>query len=150
MATTNDSSTEGQPTPVYRNRKTFIGYLVRPKQQMRSALFFVAATWVMHLGLLYVFVQNLSQLNEVTITVFILISAATLSAFAIVSGILISHALFGPLVSIKRHIAHLREGHYSSRLSIRSTDDLGEMRDALNDLASALESRHGSGKRAPS
>lgn len=150
MATTNDSTTEGQGTPVYRNRKTFLGYLVRPKQQIKSALFFIAGTWLVHLVLLYCLIQNMNQLNEITLTAHVLVAAAALSFFAIVTGVLVSHALFGPLVSIKRHIAHLREGQYNSRLSIRSTDDLGEMKDALNDLAAALESRHGSGKRAPS
>jgi signal transduction histidine kinase len=150
MATTKENPTEDQPTPIYKNRKTFVGYLVRPKQQARAAMFFAAATWVVHLILMYLIVPNLSQLDQTSVSVYILISAAVLSVFAIITGIVVTHRLFGPLVAIKRHVAHLREGQYSSRLNLRSTDDLGELKDSLNDLASALESRHGSGKRSQS
>ncbi len=146
-----DDSTEGQqPAPVYRNRQTFIGLIVRPKQQTRAAMAFIAGVWVANLALAGLIVPNAATIEGREIAIYLGVSALALSVFAIVTGVVFTHRLYGPLVSIKRHIANLREGQYSSRLALRSTDDLGEMRDALNDLASALESRHGSGPRAPS
>jgi len=138
------------PAPVYKNRQTLVGFIVRPKQQARTAIVFIGATWVMHLVLMAVMIPNLSQLDEFTITVYLIFSALFLSVFALVTGFVLSHRMYGPIVSIKRHIAHLREGNYSARLNLRQTDDMSELRDALNDLAGALESRHGSGKKSPS
>lgn len=138
------------PTPLYKNRQTLVGFIVRPKQQARTALVFIAATWIMHLVLMAVMIPNLGQLDEFSIVAYLTFSAVFLSVFALVTGFVLSHRMYGPLVSIKRHIAHLREGDYSARLSLRQTDDMSEMRDALNDLATALESRHGSGKKSPS
>lgn len=138
------------PQPAYKNRQTLVGFIVRPKEQARIALVFIGATWVMHLVLMAVMIPNLSQLDEFTVTIYLIFSALFLSVFALVTGFVLSHRMYGPLVSIKRHIAQLREGDYSARLSLRQTDDLSEMRDALNDLAGALETRHGSGKKSPS
>ena len=138
------------PPPVYKNRQTLLGFIVRPKEQARTAIVFIGATWVMHLVLMAVMIPNLDQLDEFTITLYLVFSALFLSVFALVTGFVLSHRMYGPLVSIKRHIAHLREGDYSARLSLRQTDDMSEMRDALNDLAAALETRHGSGKKSPS
>ena len=137
-------------TPIYRNRKTILGLVVRPRQQMRMAMSFIVAAWIVHLILLGVLVPNWAQLSQVEVSLLILLSASLLSVFSLVAGILLSHRFFGPLVSIKRQIASLREGQYSSRLQLRSTDELTEVKDSLNDLAAALEARHGPGNKAPS
>jgi signal transduction histidine kinase len=138
------------PPPVYKNRQTVVGFIVRPKQQARIAMVFTAGTWVMHLVLMAILVPKAGQLDSFEISLYLVLSALCLTVFAIVTGVILSHRLYGPLVSIKRHIAHLREGDYSARLQLRSSDDMSEMRDSLNDLAAALESRHGSGKKTPS
>ena len=129
--------------PVYRNRQTVLGLVVRPRQQMRLAMFFIAATWAAHACLMIVF-------DDFDAGVYLAVSAFSLSVFALVSGVVLSHRLFGPLISIKRHIASLREGQYSARLQLRENDDLAEIKDSLNDLAAALEQRHGPGTKSPS
>lgn len=130
--------------PIYRNRQTLIGLVVRPRQQMRAALVFIVGTWIVLGVLLWALLKY--PLSEGEIIWAVVSAAAVLTVFALLTGIVLSHKLFGPLISIKRHIAALREGQYSARLQIRRDDDLGEMRDALNDLAEALENRHGPGR----
>ncbi len=114
------------------------------------AMVFIAGTWVVHLILLATLVRGHAYFDEIQVSLVILFSACALSVFALVAGVVLSHRLFGPLVSINRHIATLREGQYSARLQLRSSDDMSELKDSLNDLAEALERRHGNSPRQPS
>lgn len=130
----------------YRNRQTFIGLLVRPKQQARIAVVFALGTLATHLVLYIALYLSIEQLDSFSLAMYLITSAFFLTGYALITGVILNHRLFGPFISIKRHIAHLREGQYSSRLQLRETDDMSEIRDALNDLAQALEQRHGPGK----
>lgn len=64
--------------------------------------------------------------------------------FSIAVGVYVTHRFLGPTVSIKRLIASLRTGDYSSRESLRKNDELTDVMDELNALAADLERRHGS------
>ncbi len=136
--------------PVYRNRPSIMGMIVRPRQQMRAAVAFIAGAWVVNLSLIAVLLWDYENLSKETIGLYILAATVMLSLYGLLTGVILTHRIFGPIVSLKRHLASLREGQYSARLQIRETDDLTELKDAVNDLAEALEQRHGSGQRAPS
>ena len=56
-------------------------------------------------------------------------------------GVRLSNRIYGPLVPMLRHIQNLKQGIYSSRVVLRQNDELIELRDALNELAAALEAR---------
>ena len=135
---------------VYRNRPRLLGVFVRPKQQLRMATIIVCATWLVNGALLAFLIYDLDYLSPVWLTAYIFIATTVLSVFTFLTGVVISHRIFGPIVSMKRHIASLREGQYTARLQMRESDDLVELKDALNDLAAALEARHGAGPRLPS
>lgn len=58
-------------------------------------------------------------------------------------AILVTHKFVGPQVALKRHIAKLKAGNYASECRLRKDDELQELADELNELAEALEQRHG-------
>lgn len=55
----------------------------------------------------------------------------------------LTHRYYGPLVSIERFVSEVTEGHYNSRVTIRSKDELQDLVKKLNKLAVELERRHG-------
>ncbi|MGB5438340.1 MAG: HAMP domain-containing protein [Gammaproteobacteria bacterium] len=59
----------------------------------------------------------------------------------LVAGVTIvyTHRLIGPTVTISRHIQALKNGRYSSRISLRKNDELKELAAELNELAEILE-----------
>jgi signal transduction histidine kinase len=56
----------------------------------------------------------------------------------------LTHRYYGPLVSIERFVDDMTQGRYGQRVKIRQKDELQRLTDKLNDMASALEKRHGS------
>jgi signal transduction histidine kinase len=56
----------------------------------------------------------------------------------------LTHRYYGPLVSIERFIDEMAQGRYSQRVKIRQKDELQRLAGRLNDMADALEKRHGS------
>lgn len=56
----------------------------------------------------------------------------------------LTHRYYGPLVSIERFVDEMTQGRYSQRVKIRQKDELQRLTDRLNDMAAALEKRHGS------
>lgn len=56
----------------------------------------------------------------------------------------LTHRYYGPLVSIERFVDDVAQGRYSQRVKIRQKDELQRLTDKLNDMAAALEKRHGS------
>jgi signal transduction histidine kinase len=136
--------------PVYRNRPTLSGFFVRPRQQLRLAFLVVTGLFLVNSLLAALLIYDIDNLTPGWIVGYVLLATIVLSLYVVAAGMIISHRIFGPIVSLKRHIASLREGQYTARLQLRQTDDLAELKDALNDLAVALENRHGSGPRIPS
>jgi nitrogen fixation/metabolism regulation signal transduction histidine kinase len=146
------------------------GVLIRPRQQFRYAFVLVAGgilTQSLVVGILIYFINstvaNVIDSNHLspeigsTITgaislalVLIMVVALALALVAVLIGVKLSHRIYGPLVPFTRHIEQLKAGNYSARIKLRKTDDLGELRDELNDLASVLEDRYSSviGKQA--
>ena len=89
----------------------------------------------------------LDQINDViTHAIFggMILSLCTVIV-ALLFGLMVSHRYNGPVVPLARHLRTLREGNYASRVTLRPGDELGELRDAQNQLAEELEKRHGAG-----
>ena len=57
----------------------------------------------------------------------------------------LTHRYYGPLVSIERFIDEIARGKYKNRVKIRQRDELQRLANRLNDMAVALEKRHGPG-----
>jgi nitrogen fixation/metabolism regulation signal transduction histidine kinase len=145
------------------SRRAPKGVLIRPRQQFRYAFVLVAGGIIAQsvvIGAMAYFINSTianvvdtHQLDPAvgsTITHAITLSMSLLMlvaiAFAMVAvliGVKLSHRIYGPLVPFNRHIDKLKEGHYSTRMNLRRTDDLVELKDALNGLAEALQARHG-------
>lgn len=64
-----------------------------------------------------------------------------LGILSLVFWIVYSHRIFGPVVSLRRHITSLLEGKYDSRVKLRKNDELKDLADDLNKLAESLQSR---------
>lgn len=55
----------------------------------------------------------------------------------------ITHRFLGPQVPMQRHIQSLIAGDYDSAIRLRKGDELQELASSLNELAEALQKRHG-------
>lgn len=144
-------------------RRAPSGILIRPRQQFKYAFILVAGGIIAQslvIGAMAYFINStianvidthhLDPEVGATITHAITLSMSLLMiiavAFALVAvliGVRLSHRIYGPLVPFTRHIDQLKDGHYSARINLRRTDDLVELKDALNDLAESLQARHG-------
>jgi methyl-accepting chemotaxis protein len=68
------------------------------------------------------------------------ITFAILSAVvSLVFGALVSHRIYGPLVSIRRQLARMEAGDFSARGTLRRGDELIEVMESLNRIAENLE-----------
>ncbi len=137
-------------------------YLLEPFKQVRIGLYLVGMTLVFTsvLVLLFfnvIYLQHLSTMEMLGITdgssfwdLFsnpivlrgLLTIGLSLIVFAVVTiatSIVLTHRIFGPLVSIRRLIRALAAGDYSARIQIRKKDDLHALADDLNALATSLE-----------
>ena len=56
------------------------------------------------------------------------------------------HKLVGPTKAFQRHISELKNGVYSSRLTMRKNDAFSEVAQELNELAEILEHKHQRGQ----
>jgi hypothetical protein len=60
-------------------------------------------------------------------------------ALNVTISILYTHRLVGPTYAFRRHIRNLKEGKFSSRVTLRKHDAFAEVAQDLNDLAEHLE-----------
>jgi len=140
------------------------GLLVRPRQQFRYAFVLVAGGVIAQsvvIGVMAYFinstVHNVIEAHQMSAEVgktitdaislsmtLLMVVAVAFAMIAVLIGVKLSHRIYGPLVPFTRHITQLKNGHYSARMNLRRTDDMVELKDALNSLAEALHARHGS------
>ncbi len=145
-----------------QNRRSVKNVLVSPKQQLRYSFVLVIGsclTLALFVGvLIFQINQTIStlgiayrldpevieaihkSLNSALVMAMILAALTIISSLAL--SIRLSHKIYGPVVSIKRYLQTLMSGDYKARLTLRQGDDLLDLRDALNQLAEALEKRH--------
>lgn len=83
--------------------------------------------------------ESLALARNVLIMSFVFVWAAS-----IILGLYITHRFLGPAVQIRRLIEDLKEGRYSSRVSLRKGDEFQDLMADMNGLAAALEKKHGS------
>ena len=156
-----DDTTEIEAAP---DKRSPSGILIRPRQQFRYAFVLVAGGVIAQsivIATTSYFVngtiRNVSESQQIdpavgqaithTITVsmtLLMIIAAAFALVAVLIGVKLSHRIYGPMVPFNRHIEKLKQGYYSHRMNLRKTDDLVELKDALNSLAEELQARHGS------
>lgn len=83
--------------------------------------------------------NDIFQKNFIRIGSMILIYAVSL----IFMTFWLTHKYYGPLVSIERFVEQIRDGQYQQRVRVRHGDELQDLVKGLNEMAEALEHRHG-------
>ena len=157
------------PTASDRRQRTK-GMLVRPRQQFRYAFLMVAggilvqsiviasAAFLMNHTISGVIEMHtlepsvgsaLTQMVNISFALLAVLSAA-FALVAVLIGVRLSHRIYGPMVPFLRHIEHLMQGNYGVRMNLRRTDDMVELKDALNNLAETLENKYSKPKKTPS
>ena len=135
-------------------RRGFSSWFVEPHRQVKLGLMFLCLNLAFSCIILLVFgfyfydvystvaeyfqlstAQSSQVLNKFLPPVFI---AGALTVLFIAGSILLSvkytHKIYGPLVSIHRHIDGLLEGEALPQLNLRESDQLKELADKLNEL----------------
>lgn len=152
-----------------RSQRQLKNYLLDPSRQLRSAWLFVVLCVLYAIGIAWVFLNTLYQQHAFVMTylddadaasfldvfqnpiiVSGLVQAASLSLLfllsVIVVTVLFTHRVFGPLVPIQRQVAAMQSGDYSKRINLRRKDELKDLAEAINLLASQLDKERDEGK----
>lgn len=159
-ATEDKKSSSGKVT----DQRTLRGLFIRPREQVKYAFMFMGGGMLLLTLFIGVVIFSLNRTmlsieiaynldtdvasairNSMTATLSIaLLLSAVLSVFAFLLGIQVSHRLYGPLIPIQRHIGEMLKGNFSSRVALRKGDELLELQESLNGLATEFEKRYGS------
>lgn len=153
-------------------KRSVRSFLLEPFRQVKIGLYFIGLTFGFTALLVGLFLQvmydqhartmQLLQMsdgstfwdlfaNPIVLTGFLQIGIALILFFLITlaTSIVLTHRIYGPLISIRRHIGRLKNGGFDSRVHIRDKDDLHALADDLNQLAEALQARQPQDQRAP-
>lgn len=76
-----------------------------------------------------------------TILVMTLVSIFLACLVSIVTIFLFSHRVAGPMIRIESHLKGMSEGQLSRKVMLRSSDEIQDVADAVNDMMMALASR---------
>lgn len=108
-----------------------------------SALIIYYSTWMV-LGekLANVYPQGrlagiLRHANYVLFWILLLVSP--LVAFV---GVMLSHRIAGPIYRLRKNLEEIAGGNYSLRISLRKTDELKDVADAINKVVDVLQAKH--------
>jgi len=152
------SQLEATPEP---HRRRFKNLLQRPRAQVRYILYFLASgTLLMILAftfVLYLLSDLVGSMAMVTglgdgvresiqramISAWIVFSIVLLifSLLSVLTGLIITHRIFGPIVPIMRQIDSIKRGDYTARGKLRDEDELQDVMQSLNELAEVLEKK---------
>lgn len=147
-----------------KRKRRLRNFLLDPSRQLRSAVHFMGLYVVYSVLLSMVFLHvtfnqhsfvmtHLGQSedasfgdmfqNPIIVQGLIEVSVLFLAFLIIAMGltILFSHRIYGPLIPIKRQLEALQEGDYSKRITLRQSDELKDIADAINRLSDCLEER---------
>lgn len=161
----NSSKNESATPKSGREQRTISNILVKPREQLKYAFVFfgggLAIMTVYICFFLYYLADTIREMATAyaiapdvaetlsraifTASVATIIFAVALTVIMFVSGIALSHRIFGPIVPITRQLEAIRDGHYANRGSLRKRDAFHDIMDLANEAAEALEKRHGSG-----
>lgn len=104
-----------------------------------TSLTALIASWLALMGLITVLHRPEID-TELVLPLWGSITFAILSAIvSLVFGGLVSHRIYGPLVSIKRQLARMEAGDFSARGTLRKGDELIEVMESLNRIAERLD-----------
>lgn len=145
-----------------KNARNIHQFLIQPFQQIRIGIYFILLSLVFMFASAYIFFDitydqhaNVMKIfnvvetatkwdlvaNDVVIRglikVSILLIGYSIATFII--AVLLTHRIYGPLVSISNFLDLLIKGDYSKRVTIRKKDELKELVSKLNKLAESLE-----------
>lgn len=143
------------------DRRTFYGIFVKPHKQLKFAFIYITGGILVLYGLMMLVLslvaKNYNELvrvyslpEDAGLAVFESLQAARYSITAVTlvlvvaamwAGIKISHHVFGPFVAFARQLEQIRNGNYSSRITLRKGDQFHDFKDQLNDLAASLEKK---------
>jgi nitrogen fixation/metabolism regulation signal transduction histidine kinase len=149
-----------------QNRRSVKNVFVRPREQFRLAIYFVAAAClgigmftliqyylmrrlVVELALAYkIEAEIVGYIQNAMFSglLFCLILCASCIFFAIFFGVRLSHRIYGPLVPMLRHVESLQKGDYSARIKLRSGDEFQDLQTALNTLTEELQKKMAPGR----
>ena len=133
--------------------------LVDPRRQLRFAFFLIGggitALMVFNLFLLISLKASVQEIaanghlsQEMSTVLLDSVANAELNVTAmslllmtvsIVTGIVLSHRIYGPIVKIRQHVEAMNNGNFKSRIQLRSNDHFIELSEDLNQLAETLE-----------
>jgi signal transduction histidine kinase len=140
------------------NRRSSTGWLIDPKHQLRFAFYLIGggitALMLICLYLLVALEKNIqvvlengqvpadvsealldhvsrAELNVTGISLLLMVAS-------ILTGVRLSHRIYGPIVQFRRHVRNMINGDYSSRVNLRDHDQFFELSEDLNELAEKL------------
>lgn len=148
-----------------KNLRSPKNILIRPRQQLRFALYFFAASSAMIVLYIVLLLTSLNStitliaqqynlpseilpviLNSIqSSVVFVAVFGFVLTLAMLAFGVSMSHRIFGPMVPIENLLKRLKEGDYAARGSLRKNDEFQDIMTDLNELAANLQTRHGGG-----
>lgn len=88
-------------------------------------------------------VQRTSDFFMVSFLLITLIVVVGMGMAGMVVFILLSHRLAGPLYRFERTLKEIEEGDLTTRVNLRRTDQIAELKEALNVLILSLDKRMG-------
>ena len=133
------------------NRRKLKSLLINPKAQIRYGMMFMAVSIIVHAVATVVVVTSYAAwlegdlegypMSVPAMAAVLFVVYLLLYGFSFVLGLLVSHRLYGPLVSFERHFENLKQGQYSSRISLRTEDDpkLKLLADHINEMTARLQ-----------
>ncbi len=154
------------PIAAKKNKRSLRSLLIEPFAQIRFGLYMIGCAlsfMVLIIGFFfYSFYKQYEQvmeifhivdpevkwdmiLNDVFYANSYILLGMLASFFSVFFWIVFreTHKYYGPLVSIKRFLNELKQGHYQNRARIRKNDELQALVVELNSLAEILEKKHG-------
>lgn len=159
-------SAQKSGSKIKRPRRNLRFILIEPFKQIKLGLYVVAMTmaFVTVAGIMFVaafteqytHVMNIFQVvdpnlrwelvtNDVFYTNAIRLGVLFVTFIGLMMAVIfkMTHRVYGPLVSIDRFLGQISEGQYGRRVHLRAKDDLQKLAAKLNEMAEALERRHG-------
>jgi len=83
--------------------------------------------------------DEINQSFRQAMTSSLLMATSVAVIAAVVASYLFSQRIVSPVLGMLRASRRIASGHYAERVTVRATDELGELRDSFNQMAASLE-----------
>lgn len=144
-----------------KNRRSRLGWLIDPQHQLRFSFYLIGGgITALMLICLYILIRLENNIQDVLtkgevpadISEALLdhvgraeLNITGISLFlmfvSVYTGVRLSHRIYGPIVQIRKHVANLINGDFSSRVHLRDRDHFVELSEDLNLLAEKLQGK---------